>query len=114
MSALAQVPPPSSRSESSSSSTSRKSSSKNVELVEITEVRRNPGDNSSTTHKYMKGKMLGKGGFAKVYWAQSLDTNKAYAIKIVPKANLVKSRARQKVRRRRGGVCEEGFVRRGL
>lgn len=92
MSALAQVPPP------SSSSTSRmSSSSKSVELTEITEVRRDPSNNTSTTHKYMKGKMLGKGGFAKVYWVQSLDTNKAYAIKIVPKANLVKSRARQKV-----------------
>ena len=41
--------------------------------------------------------MLGKGGFAKVYWCTSLDSNKSYAIKIVPKANLVKSRARQKL-----------------
>lgn len=48
-------------------------------------------------HKYMRGKMLGKGGFAKVYQVTSLDTNKIYAVKIVPKANLVKNRARQKV-----------------
>jgi serine/threonine protein kinase len=48
-------------------------------------------------HKYLRGKLLGKGGFAKVYKVTSLDTNKEYAIKIVPKANLVKSRARQKV-----------------
>jgi hypothetical protein len=27
-----------------------------------------------------------------------MDTNRTYAVKIVPKANLVKSRARQKVR----------------
>jgi serine/threonine protein kinase len=45
----------------------------------------------------MRGKMLGKGGFAKVYLCTSLDTNRAYAVKVVPKANLVKSRARQKV-----------------
>jgi serine/threonine protein kinase len=46
----------------------------------------------------MRGKLLGKGGFAKVYQVTSLDTNKIYAAKIVPKANLVKNRARQKVR----------------
>ena len=45
----------------------------------------------------MRGKLLGKGGFAKVYQVTSLDTNKIYAAKIVPKANLVKNRARQKV-----------------
>jgi len=45
----------------------------------------------------MRGKMLGKGGFAKVYLCTSLDTNRAYAVKVVPKANLVKSRARQKL-----------------
>ncbi|EED92780.1 predicted protein, partial [Thalassiosira pseudonana CCMP1335] len=50
-----------------------------------------------TVHKYLRGKLLGKGGFAKVYKVTSLDTNKEYAIKIVPKANLVKSRARQKL-----------------
>jgi len=77
-------------------------------MVEITETRRDPSSNSTTTHKYLKGKMLGKGGFAKVYWCQSLDTNKAYAIKIVPKANLVKSRARQKLQVRQGRRTEGG------
>eukprot|EP00536_Pseudo-nitzschia_multiseries_P004144 jgi/Psemu1/237361/estExt_Genewise1.C_670089 len=42
--------------------------------------------------------MLGKGGFAKVYLCTALDTNKAYAIKIVPKANLAKARAREKLK----------------
>ncbi len=68
------------------------------EIITIEEIRKNPdGISPPTVHKYLRGKLLGKGGFAKVYWCTSLDSNKTYAIKIVPKANLVKSRARQKV-----------------
>lgn len=63
----------------------------------IIEHRKRPNGDGYTVHKYMRGKMLGKGGFAKVYQVTSLDTNKIYAVKIVPKANLVKNRARQKV-----------------
>jgi serine/threonine protein kinase len=66
--------------------------------MEIEELRRNPNGEGHTVHRYIRGKMLGKGGFAKVYLCTSLDTNRAYAVKVVPKANLVKSRARQKVR----------------
>jgi len=62
----------------------------------IEEIRRS-ADGKSTIHKYLRGKLLGKGGFAKVYWCTSLDTQKSYAMKIVPKANLVKARARQKL-----------------
>lgn len=67
--------------------------------VEIEEIRRKPNGEGHSVHKYIRGKMLGKGGFAKVYLCTSLDTNRSYAVKIVPKANLVKSRARQKVRK---------------
>lgn len=63
----------------------------------IIEHRKTPHGDGYTVHKYMRGKLLGKGGFAKVYQVTSLDTNKIYAAKIVPKANLVKNRARQKV-----------------
>lgn len=63
----------------------------------IIEHRKRPNGDGYTVHKYMRGKLLGKGGFAKVYQVTSLDTNKIYAAKIVPKANLVKNRARQKV-----------------
>jgi hypothetical protein len=69
------------------------------EPVTIVEHRKRPCGDGYTVHKYLRGKLLGKGGFAKVYKVTSLDTNKEYAIKIVPKANLVKSRARQKVSR---------------
>ena len=63
----------------------------------IIEHRKRPNGDGYTVHKYMRGKLLGKGGFAKVYQVTSLDTNKIYAAKIVPKANLIKNRARQKV-----------------
>ncbi|KAL7500018.1 hypothetical protein ACHAWT_007973 [Skeletonema menzelii] len=63
----------------------------------IIEHRKRPNGDGYTVHKYMRGKLLGKGGFAKVYQVTSLDTNKIYAAKIVPKANLVKNRARQKL-----------------
>lgn len=69
------------------------------ETVVIEEKRRRPNGEGYTLHRYLRGRLLGKGGFAKVYLCTALDTNKAYAIKIVPKANLVKARARQKVRR---------------
>lgn len=66
--------------------------------VIIEEKRRRVNGEGYTVHRYLRGKLLGKGGFAKVYLCTALDTNKAYAIKIVPKTNLVKARARQKVR----------------
>jgi serine/threonine protein kinase len=73
--------------------------------VIIEEKRPNLNREGYTVHRYLRGKMLGKGGFAKVYLCTALDTNKAYAIKIVPKANLVKARARQKVRKSMSGHC---------
>lgn len=47
--------------------------------------------------KYARGKLLGKGGFAKVYHFTNLETNKILAGKVMPKANLTKSRSRQKL-----------------
>ena len=38
-----------------------------------------------------------QGGFAHCYKVTCLDTARPYAMKIVPKSTLVKSRARQKV-----------------
>ncbi len=83
----------------SSSQKSRSSESReNNQPMEIDELRRKPNGDGHTIHRYIRGKLLGKGGFAKVYLCTSLDTNRTYAVKIVPKANLVKTRARQKVR----------------
>ena len=84
----------------SNSYTKRSSSVPNLdeESVIIEEHRRKINGEGYTLHRYLRGKMLGKGGFAKVYLCTALDTQKAYAIKIVPKSNLVKARALQKVR----------------
>ena len=82
---------------SSSSSSSSSTTTSNAEPITIIEHRKRPCGDGYTVHTDLRGKLLGKGGFAKVYKVTSLDTNKEYAVKIVPKANLVKSRARQKV-----------------
>lgn len=47
--------------------------------------------------RYNKGKFLGKGGFARVYEFMNLETRKITAAKIVPKASLTRSRAKQKL-----------------
>jgi len=69
-----------------------------LENVVIEEKRRRANGDGYTLHRYLRGRLLGRGGFAKVYLCTALDTNKNYAVKIVPKTNLVKQRARQKVR----------------
>lgn len=48
--------------------------------------------------KYTLGKFLGKGGFAKCYEFQCLNNKKIHAVKIVSKANLNKSSAKQKLK----------------
>ena len=45
----------------------------------------------------MKGKLLGKGGFAKCYEFTNLETKKLSACKLVPKNTLTKNRNRQKL-----------------
>ena len=47
--------------------------------------------------KYSKGRLLGKGGFAKCYEFQCLENKKIFAAKVVAKSSLVKSRAKQKL-----------------
>ncbi len=80
------------------SSSSKQKVDNDTAPLEIEELRRKPNGEGHTVHRYLRGKILGKGGFAKVYMCTSMDTNKTYAVKIVPKANLKKTRARQKVR----------------
>ena len=49
-------------------------------------------------HKYIKGRFLGKGGFAKCYEFTDTESKRICAAKIIDKSTLAKSRAKQKVR----------------
>lgn len=49
------------------------------------------------TKHYLKGSFLGKGGFARCYEFKNLETELTFAAKIVPKASLAKTRAKQKL-----------------
>ena len=78
---------------------SRSNSGEYHEEIVVEEKRKRlHGSEGYTLHRYTLGRLLGKGGFAKVYLCTAMDTGKNYAAKVVPKANLVKARARQKVR----------------
>ena len=47
--------------------------------------------------KYYKGRLLGKGGFAKCYEFSCAENKKIFAGKVIAKSSLVKSRAKQKL-----------------
>ncbi|XP_060561432.1 serine/threonine-protein kinase PLK1-like [Ruditapes philippinarum] len=51
----------------------------------------------STRKRYLKGRFLGKGGFAKCYELQDLDTKEIFAGKIVSKTLLVKQHQKDKM-----------------
>ncbi len=50
------------------------------------------------TKRYLKGNLLGKGGFAKCFRVTDMDTNEDWACKIVQKSSLTKQRHKAKVR----------------
>jgi len=47
--------------------------------------------------RYVQSRLLGKGGFGKVYQFNCLETNELYAAKIIPKASLKDEMHMQKV-----------------
>jgi len=69
-------------------------SSSPEEKTTIIEERNSKGE---CLHKYIKGRFLGKGGFAKCYEFTSCETKKIYAAKVIVKSSLNKSRAKQKL-----------------
>lgn len=52
------------------------------------------GENS--IRRYSKGRLLGKGGFAKVFEAVNTETKQLFAVKVMEKSAISKARARQK------------------
>jgi len=60
----------------------------------IIEERNSKGELLQT---YIKGRFLGKGGFAKCYEFTQINSKKIYAAKVICKASLNKSRAKQKL-----------------
>ena len=74
-----------------------------LQIVEE-KVRKLPEGEPPRYIKYMKGRFLGKGGFAKCYEVKRIEPienedhkNKTWALKVVPKANLTRTKARQKL-----------------
>lgn len=79
------------------SSSARLSQLEDLSSPQIIEERFLTPSGDCTLRKYSKGKLLGKGGFARCYEFTSLDTRKVMAAKIVPKASLMKARQKQKL-----------------
>ena len=51
----------------------------------------------TSVKRYLRGKLLGKGGFAKCYEVTNLETKRILAAKIIAKNSLTKARAKQKL-----------------
>lgn len=61
----------------------------------IEKIRTNTGE--PYIKKYKKIRLLGKGGFARCYELFDEETHKSYAVKIIKKTSLIKSRTKQKL-----------------
>ncbi|KAG9488220.1 serine/threonine-protein kinase PLK2 [Eleutherodactylus coqui] len=61
--------------------------------AEVSRIITDPG----TGKRYCRGKVLGKGGFAKCYEMTDLTTNKIYAAKIIPHSRVSKPHQREKI-----------------
>jgi polo-like kinase 1 len=67
------------------------------EQVIIIEEKITKVNGDSAVKRYSKGRLLGKGGFAKCYETINLETKRVQAAKIIIKDSLTKSRAKQKL-----------------
>ncbi|RXN06395.1 serine threonine- kinase PLK1 [Labeo rohita] len=66
---------------------------KSAPLKEIPDVLVDP----RTMKRYMRGRFLGKGGFAKCYEITDMDTKEVFAGKVVPKSMLLKPHQKEKM-----------------
>ena len=70
----------------------------NASLIpEIIEEKCKDHEGRYSINKFARGQLLGKGGFAKCFIGVLASTKKTYALKIVAKSTLSKTRAKQKV-----------------
>jgi len=74
-----------------------KASSPDSGEFETIEDRRKGANGQIVVTKYLKGKLLGKGGFAHCYWCSCVETGEIFAMKVVEKSSLTKSRAKEKL-----------------
>eukprot|EP00948_MAST-09A_sp_MAST-9A-sp1_P001428 g1428.t1 len=65
------------------------------EIVEEKRVSKSTGE--QICRQYIRGRYLGKGGFARCYLMTSSESKRVYAGKVVSKSSLVKARAKQKL-----------------
>ncbi|XP_037070251.1 serine/threonine-protein kinase PLK1-like [Pollicipes pollicipes] len=72
-----------------------RSDSIHTENIELPEYIVDP----QTRTTYLKGKFLGKGGFARVHELTDLTNNKVYAGKIIPKSRITKPHNKEKIAR---------------
>lgn len=68
-----------------------------VETPVIIEEKVIKADGEVAMRSYQRGKLLGKGGFARCFEFTSLETGKHFAAKVVPKVTLKKARSKQKL-----------------
>ena len=63
----------------------------------VIEQQPNKAENIKSPIQYIKGKLLGKGGFAEVYELANPATKESFACKIIDKRSLLKGRSKQKL-----------------
>lgn len=64
---------------------------------DITVIIEEQNSKGEVVEKYIKGRFLGKGGFAKCYEFTTVESKRLYASKVITKASLTKNRAKQKL-----------------
>lgn len=66
---------------------------KSAPLKEIPDILVDP----RTKKRYLRGRFLGRGGFAKCYEITDMDTREDFAVKVVPKSMLLKPHLKEKM-----------------
>jgi len=61
---------------------------------EVIEEEVNKADGNKVIRRYTRGRLLGKGGFARCYEITNIKTGKTMAAKIIEKSTLKKKRAK--------------------